>query len=196
MGAYRYSNPNFVTWTHLGRPRLQRSYIFYEAFFPGILRFAVDFPASDSIGSLPPPPQPSSEPERLGMEDYFYTCATLDDIKSFRPSYSHQGGIRVITGLLFLDADGHESCVGQVRYDSLGDKQEVDKSEKLWLAFIILEEQPCVIRVETSNALEGVGDFYWLDVPWKGKLEWWFSHRQCRVYHGDRSSPRTRIWFW
>lgn len=126
------------------------------------------------------------------MEDYFFTSASLDDVITVTPCTSNQDGMLAIIGLLFSASNGRESCVGQIRRDSLGCPLDVDRSQRLWLGFSMQKRQPRVVKVDTFRSRE---ELTWFDMPWAGVLEWWFSFRQSRLYHEGRTSPVTRIGF-
>jgi hypothetical protein len=94
------------------------------------------------------------------------------------------------------------SCVGEVRLHALGARLELldgggGGGGALWLGFADTALQgPSVTRIATSRPVEtemkteseGVT---WFALPCRGRLEWWFSFRQCRVYHEGRASPET-----
>lgn len=186
----------YARWTLLDRPKPERSHIFFErTWLGGLRRLALETPSPDPGNLVPFGPQPSSLKPGTNFEDWYHTWAILNDIRTIRPCYSRRGGIQIFIGLLFSDSDGCESCVGQIRHDCLGSAKTIDVSEKLWLGFQSMEDdQPCVVRVETCEPRQETKNIFWLDIPWRGKLEWWFSYTQCKVWHEGRTSPNVRLW--
>lgn len=153
----------------------------------------------DLNGTPPFTPPPALMPKCQPVEDYFHTWCILNRVTSIRPCNGLQGGDQAILGLLFSNADGTESCVGQIRRDCLGSSKKIDVSGRLWLGFSLKNNEPRVVRVETfhSNVCQDAdaSDLSWFVVPWHGKLEWWFSFRQSKVCHEGRTSPETRVDF-
>lgn len=111
------------------------------------------------------------------------------------PCRCRMGGLRVTRGLLLHHAGGGVSCVGEVRLHALGPRREVDGA--LWLGFGETPlEGPSVLEVATERPGPGPGPggregVVWFVLPCSGRLEWWFSFRQCRVYYEGRASPET-----
>lgn len=180
----------------LDRPGAGRSYLFFETSRRGVRHLAFETLHREPIVTPPSVPSPSSVPQYDVRETFFYTWAILDSVRTVRPCYMPQDGIRIVTAFLFSDANGEESCVDQVRYGCLDSPKGVGNSEKLRLGFSLETwKSPRVIGIEMADSFREVGNpgLHWFEVSWKGKLEWWFSYRQCRVYHEGRASPQTRF---
>lgn len=186
-------------WTLLDQRDNQPGRIFYEVSPWGMCRLAFDTPYPPPSSELFtfPMPQSKSPADSLNwapdMEEYFYTSATLDGIATVTPSLHQLGGKRgtlVITGLLLHHPDGHTSCVGQVRIDSLGCRFDVDSC--LWLGFASGPMGgPCVVTATSCLPSTSDDSLTWLALPCRGLLEWWFSTRQCKLHHEGRESPAT-----
>lgn len=179
------------TWTLLERPEKTPSRLYFETHGGVLRKMAFETAPPAPAHHRPSLPTPSSPHPESYLEDYLYTSASLNDIASIIPCIGKIVGKPAVIGLLLCDANGRESCVGQVRRDSLGCPLPVDPSQKLWLGFSLERNLPRVQIVKTSRPLHQE-DLTWIDVPWTGTLEWWFSFRQCKVYHGNLSSPATR----
>lgn len=109
------------------------------------------------------------------------------------PCQRYIQGRKHITGLYLYYPEGHRSCVGQVRLDSLGRPLQLNAhQQRIWLGFTKEDYRPFVSALELSKptASENVS---WLEVPLCYRLEWWFSLRQCQVWCGGKSSPVTRL---
>ncbi len=155
-------------------------------------------PADDRQPVFPTPLSRYPDSKRF-YEDYYYTMAALDDITLVTPCRRRIGGTLVVTGLLIRDAGGHTSCVGQVRLDSLDCPLEVSPatSQMLCLGFSptsmgghcvtsVIVARPSEMHVSTTLLASS-----WLDLPFRGRLEWWYSFRQCKIHHEVQESPAT-----
>lgn len=185
-----------AAWKILHQPWSDRrpGQIFYESSSSRIRLLGFE---QRLVSPPPPPPPPPAltppptlpRPASTLTEAYFYSSAALDGVAAVTPCRCRVGGVRVTRGLLLHHADGGVSCVGEVRLHGLGPRREVDGA--LWLGFgETALEGPNVLEVATSRPGEREG-VAWLMVPCEGRLEWWFSFRQCRVYHEGRASPET-----
>lgn len=94
---------------------------------------------------------------------------------------------RPIIGMLMYYASGHRACIGQCRLDWVLDKSRVDPAILLRIGLAKTRKNfPYVAKICLSEQAATISDsISWMDVPWHGKLEWWFSQRQCQLYHCD-----------
>lgn len=163
-----------------------------------LLAFETPVP-TQSLGGreIPAIPKPlSSYPQTLGLEDYCYTSSVLDGAVTMTPSWGKIGGMPVIRGLLLRHQSGayETSCVGEVRLDSLDRPLRVEAT--IWLAFSETPMGgPSVTHVEACppppKAIP-VAALTWLEVPCRGRLDWWFNYRQCKIHHENgQASPPT-----
>ena len=179
------------------------SRVFYQTSQSGIsvVSFEPSQPSAPADDRQPVVPTPLSRyPEcRAFYEDYYYTTAALDDINLVTPCRRRIGGTLVVTGLLLRAASGHISCVGQIRTDSLDCPLEVSPatSQMLWLGFSPTSmgghcvTSVIVARPSEMHASTTLQASTWLDLTFKGKLEWWYSFRQCKIHHEGQESPAT-----
>ncbi|KAF5962454.1 hypothetical protein FBULB1_14155 [Fusarium bulbicola] len=93
---------------------------------------------------------------------------------------------RKVTGLLFRYADGIEASAGCFRFDWA--ETPLTRGDSMGLFFgtkpgqtARLPSHVAVVRVAPPE-----GGFTWLEVPWAGVLEWWFSpdSLDTRITHG------------
>lgn len=160
------------------------------------LAFESNHAILQSNARVPTLPEPLSlYPESQPIEDYFYTSALLDNATTVTPCNGSYKGGAYITGLILTYTDGHESCVGHIRRDSLSCPLELTESPMLWLGFSLENMEPRVAKIETVSRPSDTHSLEWLEVPWTGQLEWWFSARQCKVHHKQKASPATRLAF-
>lgn len=181
-------------WALLDRPSKQTSRIFYNTSSAGIYRLGFETPSPTPNSQRSTLPTPLSLSPTTWQEFYYYTSAALDGVTTVTPSMHQVAGTSVIIGLLLHDSNAPTtSCVGQIRLDSLGCPLEVGASQRLWLGFLSMRTGGhCVAKVATSPPSDiDAYTLTWLALPYHGMLEWWFSHRQCRVHHGGQASPAT-----
>jgi hypothetical protein len=165
-----------------------------------LLAFETPSPAQSlGGGEIPAIPRPLYPYlQSFGLEDYCYTSSVLDGIVTMTPSWGKIGGMPVIRGLLLRHQSGayETSCVGEVRLDSLDRPLRVE--ETIWLAFSETPMGgPSVTHVETCRPPQGDprAALTWLEVPCRGRLDWWFNYRQCKIHHenGQASPPTCSI---
>lgn len=174
----------------LDRPQGDESSMFFEASNGrvGILAFQGPAPIADV--AIPAFPQPeSSFPNSLYYEDYFFTWADLENVVQVTPCKGVVGPGICIIGFLLVYSTGHQESVGQVRLDGLEPAIDVDRTKVMWLRFS--SDAPRVTSFGFSGSASSRTDV--LNVAWHGRLEWWFSHKQCKVWHNGQASPRNII---
>ena len=146
---------------------------------------------------VPALPEPKSTflDVNTSVEPFFYSSALLDGVVAITPSRKlYKNGNQVVTGLLLEDDQRNQTTLGQVRLDSLGETWT--DMDGIRIQFVIdVNNYPQVSRVQAfkGKAVNNKDDEKQLtmECELKGHIEWWFSWRQCRVYHGDKSSPAT-----
>lgn len=151
------------------------------------LAFSTLAPTITSQSRPPCLPEPiSSDSASNSKEPFFWTWADLEGVVEVTLCRAN-GGINggYITGLIFRYSNGHQASVGQVRRDRLNQPRQVDGSAGMWLTFP--RRRCCISSVDFSPQAPINGQSYF-EMPWRGRLEWWYSYRQCRVYHEEKSS--------
>lgn len=193
MTAGPQARPNQLpfSWTHLDTLKNIPSRIFFDNAPFGISQLGLETPPpvsrKDAVALNPLSPFPQS----TSLENYFYSVASLHNVVEVMPCCLKTANISVIIGLLLRYIDGDQTSVGEVRLDLLADSIRVDQSEKMILGFSSVDGFPYVASVHFSHVDRGQSIL--LDVHWTGYLEWWFSRRQCKIYHNGQASPATRL---
>ncbi|OBR03246.1 hypothetical protein CH63R_12373 [Colletotrichum higginsianum IMI 349063] len=179
--------------TLLDLPHQERgSRIFYEhsprMVFHLAFETAKPVPPSRSITLNQPL---SQNPISSLSKPYFYSAASLDCVDTIVPCQRYIDGRRHIIGLLLKFPEGRQSCVGQIRLDSLGNPIQAYSIQNLWIGFSLYRRRLFVSALTLSepNLTEGLS---WLKVQLHGTLEWWFSSTQCQLHHMGKSSPEPR----
>ena len=170
--------------------------IYFDISPDGIHELALDGPLPPQpAAGQPPLPQPESPCPRHHQEDenYYYSTAVLDSVAAVTPCWAAERG--VVVGLLLHYRDGRQASLGQVRLDWLQQPpvRVIDPARGMWFRFALSPEgcpnvdalafdpPPPAQRAEPGH----------FPIAWRGTLEWWFSHRQCQLWHDGQSSPPT-----
>jgi len=163
-------------WHHLGS---KPSEIYFSYTHRSLYALACSPPhISNRTVSLP---APSSYPASVMLGKYLFTVAPLENVTEVTPCLGVGRVDPLIVGLLFRYSDGRRACVGEFRLDRCGTTMEVGTSGGLFLGLTqTMLNRSCVTRVEIFRPKDRA-PLTWLDLPWKGNLEWWFSHTECQV---------------
>ncbi|PTD13288.1 hypothetical protein FCULG_00002850 [Fusarium culmorum] len=95
--------------------------------------------------------------------------------------------------------DGTRRSMGQVRHDCMGAAMVVGLAECMWLGVPDINESQVnwTENQGESNGLPGASSvhlsqptmkeeaFRYLQVPWRGRLDWRFDSHQCHISHED-----------
>lgn len=182
----------FCNWTLLHESDGAPSRIFFDIAPSGIHKLGFESPPPGGETSLPTLPTPlSSYPESTSLDDYFYTSAPLENIVEITLCDGTILGRRSIIGLLFRYSDGTRTCVGQFRTDRPTMRLAVNKSTKMWLSFDTEDGYPFVDSVGVCRSPKPMSRTC-LYISWVGRLEWWFSYKQCKVYYQGQESISTK----
>lgn len=132
----------------------------------------------------------SQPPYTQYNEPWYYTNCMLENVVEIACCVDGTVSHRPIIGMMVHYGDGHRACIGQCRLDWVLDKSPADPSRLLRIGLAKTRKNfRYVARITLGNPAAPVSDsLSWMDVPWHGKLEWWFSQRQCRLYHWDSIS--------
>ncbi|RSL92063.1 hypothetical protein CEP52_014044 [Fusarium oligoseptatum] len=126
-------------------------------------------------------PTPMSCPKTLGILDYFYSAASLEEVVEVTPCRVKLATHSLISGLIFQYANGERACVGDIRLDSLGETLLVQPESRLHLAFKMDRSVgPHATRFCLDSSLDE-GTPEWLSLPLMGVLEWWFAYGHCKL---------------
>ncbi|UZP32483.1 hypothetical protein NXS19_000299 [Fusarium pseudograminearum] len=133
---------------------------------------------------------------------YLLTSVKLEGVKEVTPclSWREPEGPSKVMGLLLTYTDGTRRSMGQVRHDCMGAAMVVGLAECMWLGVPDINESQVNWTSETqreSNGLPGASSvhlsqptmaeeaFRYLQVPWRGRLDWRFDSHQCHISHED-----------
>ena len=176
-----------AVWTQLSTLPESPTRVYFNDSPRGIYRLATSQLCTNK-GFTPLPATLSPYLKRIGVGDFFYSTANLMNAVKIIPCQEKFTSHSPIIGLLIHYRNGDRACVGQIRFDCLGIEFTVEMFLKLcfWFARIKFKH-PYIARVAQfpprDNEL-----YQWLDLRWKGRLEWWFSYWQCQVYYESRLS--------
>ncbi|KAM4062057.1 hypothetical protein HRG_008924 [Hirsutella rhossiliensis] len=186
-----YLRADRMPFVLIERPSQELGRIYFESSANGIgaLAFATDAPRIEHL--LFKCPQPSPNNILLSIENYFFSSHSLDRLEEVTPCLAKDG--TGVVGLILHFPDGHRGSLGQVRFDSLGDRFTIAEKPSWFLGFGKQQGRyPYVVKVAACRPrVDGdVQDV--MELSRTGKLEWIWSERQCLVlYNGCRSPPTT-----
>lgn len=144
----------------------------------------------------PAPFEPSSLPMEAGHQyRLYFSSLNLENVIEVtlcvsKGDFFPEG----VCGLLVRYANGDKACVGSFRFDWAAETYQVRRGDGLYLGitekpnhFTYDKEPPLrwvrEVRFDSPVEKDGVS---WMAVPWSGKLEFWLSRQQSRVYHTER----------
>ncbi|PNY29905.1 Uncharacterized protein TCAP_00182 [Tolypocladium capitatum] len=136
----------------------------------------------------PPSLKPSSPPPYTQYnEPWYYTNCRLEDAVEITCCTDKAASHKPIIGMLISYGNGRRACVGQYRMDWATDTFTVNPSRRLRIGLGKTRRNlPYVANVSLRGLATPDSDsLSWIDIPWHGKLEWWFSHRQCKLCYSD-----------
>lgn len=80
--------------------------------------------------------------------------------------------------------DGTRACVGQYRLDWTLDTVAIRPELPMWLRQGEIERDKKYVSEVRLNGRPVVdGAQSWQEIPWHGKLEWWYLRQEARVIH-------------
>ncbi|KAI1758868.1 hypothetical protein GGR53DRAFT_515636 [Hypoxylon sp. FL1150] len=183
------------TWSHIARPSNAPTPIYFNISPRSIHWLALGQGPDDSTPfpeiNLTPPPC------RIASFDLFLTSAVLDDVVEIIPCRQKLATHSPIIGLLLHYGNGNRACLGQFRFDCVGTPVVVDQTQKLRLGFARESSRyPYVAKMAFHPAGQEVG-YEWIELSWRGRVDWWFSSRNCQVfYDGQASFPLFQRYNW
>lgn len=139
---------------------------------------------------IPSFPPPYSQHTEL----WHYTTCRLESVQSVTCCADPRARDSPVVGMLLRYRDGRRACVGQFRVDWAARPFPVDDSRALRIGLGTSAARiPYVAEIsQRGEGGAGPGGLRWMDVPWQGRLEWWFSQRQCRLDYSDgRNATRA-----
>lgn len=126
---------------------------------------------------VPASPPPYTQYNEL----WYYTNCRMENVTEITPCVNGTTEDKPIIGVLLRYKDGRRSCLGQYRLDWALAPVRTDPASALKIGMgKTVKGFPYVARI----CLQGMAcsdSLRWIDVPWRGRLEWWFSPRQCEL---------------
>lgn len=178
-----------MEWKLMDAPGSRRgpSRLFYDSHPNGIRQLMFESREPDKPTSCPVLSRPALFSPHTGSDEgFFWSSASLEGVTALRQCRrGNSQGRQEVIGLLFTHADGTVSSVGQVRWDCLGKRSDVAGSDDLWLAFERTASRCPYISDAQLSPSERPGRFR---LSWRGRLEWWYSYRQCQIRYDGRTS--------
>jgi hypothetical protein len=144
-------------------------------------------------------PSPQALPGHAFEAEYFQTSVQLEGVIEVSLC---QKSSSVVTGLLLTYSDGSRRSVGQVRVDRL--RPSINVTGNMWVAFDREEIERFDWLKPSHNTVAGaswvgfstpvqINSHEYLEVPWRGRLDWRFNGPKCQVSHHDDSSVEDEM---
>lgn len=135
------------------------------------------------LSQVPHSPLPSWFQQSWG----YFTSAPLNNVIRVTTCQTGSGDTASIIGLLLEYADGSLDCVGQYRYDST--LRPLDVGDALMLRIGFSRRLGCYHHVAKVTVDVSSSDLdFWLELPWRGHLDWWVGPRQVKIHHDGQES--------
>ncbi|KAI1820331.1 hypothetical protein F4861DRAFT_73742 [Xylaria intraflava] len=145
-------------------------------------------PNQECRTQYPIPLMPSSPPPYTQYNElWYYTNCRMEDVMEITCCADKVAPHRPIIGMLLRYSNGRRACVGQYRMDWTVDTLTVDPLRPLSIGLGRTKRRfPYVAEVSLKGlGKSGLDSISWMDIPWHGRLEWWFSQRQCKLSYSD-----------
>ncbi|KAL8380725.1 hypothetical protein RB595_005146 [Gaeumannomyces hyphopodioides] len=148
-----------------------------------------DFPSCPGTNrktQYPPSLIPASPPPyTMSTELWYYTGCRMENVTEITCCVDWRAKYKPIVGMMLYYKNGRRSCLGQYRPDRALSSLRIDTAGLLRIRMRkTTERYPYVAEVRVQGAAD-LDSSRWIDIPWRGKLEWWFSSRQCTLHHFD-----------
>ncbi|KAF5124181.1 hypothetical protein E5D57_012109 [Metarhizium anisopliae] len=126
---------------------------------------------------------PKSIPHRFG-QTHLYSCCRLENVAAVTPCRGKRLRHQPIIGMLLQYHDGTRACVGQYRLDWTLNTVAIRPELPMWLRQGEIERDKKYVSEVRLNGRQVVdGAQSWQEIPWHGKLEWWYLRQEARVIH-------------
>lgn len=180
-------------WHHVGK---RPSRLYFNHGRRGISLLATSESAATTEGPVVMP-IPVSYDRAIFARYYGYLCtaASLENVVEIVPCVGDSDEEPSVTGLMFRYSDGSRAAVGSYRLDRCGEAMAVTKSTRSFLCFVRREGgsiyRQYVSRIELCSSVPDPDSADWLELRWKGTVEWWSTAGRCMVYHDGQMRPRV-----
>lgn len=190
LGSFYVATYGHCTYTLLQKLTSKPSRVSFDVNPTRIRQLAFEdeiFPTSRD----PVVPRPLSRCPRSAMfENFIYTSADLENLVEITPCEKTSAGCLAVIGLLLHYSNGDRAAVGQFRLDCAGQPISTRGSHSIWLSFGNKSGCPFVVAFGIFPPPTAPSQIH-LEFVCAGRLEWWFSYRQCKIYLGHQESPET-----
>ncbi|OTB04404.1 hypothetical protein M426DRAFT_261938 [Hypoxylon sp. CI-4A] len=156
----------------------------------GIAILGFESPVSNTPRAIPrslrPLHYPLADEDRPSPAPWFYSSCSMLGVAQITLCIDALSDHKPVIGMLLRYVDGRRECVGEMRFDMVTEPIQVGLSEKLHICTSTLSHGQdssdgdastwkYVKAVTTQPPVVEVRGDTWLEVSWKGTLEWWFS---------------------
>lgn len=119
-----------------------------------------------------------------GFLQCYYTQCRLEDVSEITCCVDRGSERRPIIGILLRYGGGRRACLGQYRPGWADAPLQVRQESALWVGKRHPEQPPtkpyiAEVRLEAPSC---PGSLRWMEIPWRGRLEWWF-YTTCELRH-------------
>ncbi|KAF5000899.1 hypothetical protein FGRMN_1508 [Fusarium graminum] len=152
--------------------------VFFSPSLEGISLFACPTVAGSDQDPLPPELTAETEAEK-DTSDYFE--ASLENVREIVLCQEHYG----ISGMLFRYNNNKQACVGKFRLDYTQPPLPVAGSACLFIGACTSRDKKSVVKRVSLFDPEDEEGLEWTKIPWKGILEWRFTHEFSHVSSRD-----------
>lgn len=184
-----YQRASRAPFVLIERPGPETSRIFFEssANTIGALAFATDAPKFEHMSFTLPQPSPNNI--LLSIENYFFSSHCLENVEEITTCLGGNGN--EVIGLILHFPHGHRGSLGQIRFDSLGERFTLSGETSWFLAFGKRQGIfPYILKVATARPEVNSDVQDVMELSRTGTLEWIWSERQCLImYNGLTSLP-------
>ncbi|SPO01888.1 uncharacterized protein DNG_04561 [Cephalotrichum gorgonifer] len=117
----------------------------------------------------------------LEGEALCYSHCRMEDVAEITLCVGRISGIKAVIGLLLRYNNGRRSCLGRYRLDWTLAPVRVDPARMLRIGMGQTDDELPYVAEVGVGGVSGPESLTWVDVPWKGRLVWWFAHSHCRL---------------
>lgn len=114
---------------------------------------------------------------------WYLSSCRLTDVVEIIPCREERKDSPII-GILLRYSDNRRACLGQYRLDWTTRPLQVN-SENLKVGFHIAGNGAQQVMEVVVNSALIQGSYAWKEIPWSGKLDWWFLKNACVLRHPE-----------
>lgn len=142
------------------------------------------------VPALPPPFTQPDQPWQYNTpppHPWFYTSCRMENVVKITCCVKKSAASNPIIGMLLHYENDHRECLGQYRADLAAAPVWVNPGVSLKIGIAGTVERSLYVAAVGSQSFGDSGSqpLHWIEVPWRGTLEWWFSLEQCELRHSE-----------